>query len=286
MTPRTLQGASGAPIVLRTGPGTGRPVVILPAMGVPARWYDVLAEALGEHGLPTAVVELPGQGESPRRPAQEPEVGYGRLVEDEVATALADAAARHAGVAPVVVGHSLGGQLAVLAAAKGVGPIAGIALPATGTVHWRAYSTPRGLGILALTQVGAVLARMMGVHRGDRLGFGGVQPRQLFCEWADVARTGRWCLAGEEVDLGRVDVPVLSVTVPGDIYAPRMVADALLADLTGTDITRHDLKADAFDRPVGHLQWLKHPGPVADRIVTWMDSHVPTAAADQPQEQR
>lgn len=263
--------ASGAEVVLRRWDGARRPVVVVPALGTPARWYDQLAGALAGAGHPVTVVELPGQGDSPRDPADEPGTGYGRIIRDEVATAVADAT-RHGDQPPVLLGHSMGGQLALLAAATGVVEVAGVALVASGTVHWRAYPWPRSLGILGFTQLAGASTHLTATYRGDLLGFGGVQPRRLLREWAAAARTGRWVVDGEDLTdrLGDVDEPVLSATIPGDPHAPRSAADALVAPVPQHLVTRTDLARDAFPTPVDHLRWLRHPDAAAAVVADWL----------------
>lgn len=162
------------------------------------------------------VVEFPGQGDSPVPVTRDTAIGYQELLASEVAAGMAFVAERWPGAPRVLVGHSLGGQLSLLYAASHPGEVAAIALLAAGTIHWRAFDGVAGPGILAVTQVARMIAAVRGLFPGDRLGFGGRQPRRLISDWGRVGLTGRWEPANASADyhalLARLSVPILSAT--------------------------------------------------------------------------
>lgn len=244
-----------------------RPTVIVPAMGVPARHYATLEEALRERGFTPATVPLPGDEAAP--PSGE-QAGYHGIVTGVLADTVAAARDAGGGEPAVLVGHSLGGQLAVMYAATHPDEVAGVALPAAGTVHWRSVPTPWNLAFLATTQLADLLGRTLGHFPGHRLGFGGRQHGNLIRDWARLGRTGRLRPDGArdayEPRLPDVRVPVVAITVPGDTYAPASSADALLAKLPNAATERVELGVEVFSRPVDHLRWLRDPAPVADVI--------------------
>ena len=102
----------------------GRPVpgqasvVFIPALGVPVSYYRPLLRAWEEAGRHVLAVESRGAGATPRELKRQG-FGYRHLLSD-----LVDAVSHSsAGAGPVVVGHSLGGQLALFATAtKQVNP--------------------------------------------------------------------------------------------------------------------------------------------------------------------
>ncbi|MGB0213322.1 MAG: alpha/beta hydrolase, partial [Algiphilus sp.] len=69
------------------GPPAGR-VLVLPALGVPARFYGRLAEQLAARGLEVAVLELRGTGESPLTPARHCDFGFRELLDEDIPAAL------------------------------------------------------------------------------------------------------------------------------------------------------------------------------------------------------
>jgi len=88
-------------------------VVIWPAMGVPARYYRSLAGHLAGHGLLVAVADLRGTGSSRPLPSRRSRYGLAELTGD-VGAVLRDLSGRHAGRPLLLLGHSLGGQVALL----------------------------------------------------------------------------------------------------------------------------------------------------------------------------
>lgn len=246
--------------------------VVLPAMGVPARWYDGLAHALASSGRPTVVVEFPGQGDSPVAVTRDTAIGYQELLASEVAAGMAFVAERWPGAPRVLVGHSLGGQLSLLYAASHPGEVAAIALLAAGTIHWRAFDGVAGPGILAVTQVARMIAAVRGLFPGDRLGFGGRQPRRLISDWGRVGLTGRWEPANASADyhalLARLSVPILSVTMVGDSFAPSSASAALVGMVPLADV-RHVTVASPRPGRHAHFAWLRDPDDVVAEMAVW-----------------
>ena len=64
-------------------------VLVAPAMGVPARHYDALVEALRAEGLHAGVADLRGVGSSSIRASRSMDFGYGVLADDLGATSEA-----------------------------------------------------------------------------------------------------------------------------------------------------------------------------------------------------
>ena len=171
--------------------GEGAPgLLVLPAMGVNARAYDRLGQALAARGLTTLVSEHRGGDTSSVRAKRGVDYGYAELL-DDMELQLAELKKRAVG--PLnILGHSLGGQLATAGLARWFEPGGKLIVIASGTVHHRAWGGLRGFGLLASTQLAHVVARGLGYFPGHRLGFGGLQGRSLIVDWANAARTGEF----------------------------------------------------------------------------------------------
>ena len=90
----------------------------LPAMGVPASFYARFADALGAAtGADVEFADLPGQGERPERARDGADFGYREIVEEDLPDWVARRRAEHPGRPILLLGHSLGGQLALLPSA-------------------------------------------------------------------------------------------------------------------------------------------------------------------------
>ncbi|MGW0503916.1 alpha/beta hydrolase family protein [Micromonospora sp. NPDC003241] len=245
---------------------TGAPVVLIaPAMGVRARYYRPFAAALRDAGLAVVVADLRGTGESTPRPSRACRYGYPELAADigAVRDALKE---RLDGRRTLLLGHSLGGQAAVLhLALHGEQEVDGLALVAVGIPYWRDFAGPRRYGVLPYTQGIGVTARLLGVWPG--WGFGGRQARGVIRDWAHTARTGRFPdLDGVDTEaaVGRIRTPVLAVSVEGDQYTPHPTVDRLCAKLAAAPVTRERYRVP--DARLDHFTWVRAAGPLATRV--------------------
>ncbi|MEU1916090.1 hypothetical protein [Streptomyces massasporeus] len=84
----------------------------------------------------------------------------------------------------VLIGHSLGGQLALLSSATELTGVHAVVLTAAGSVWWRGFGSVRGLRNLVGSQLFAALTTALGYWPGERLGFGGTQPTAVMRDWA------------------------------------------------------------------------------------------------------
>jgi predicted alpha/beta hydrolase len=253
-------------LALHAYPDPGGPVaLLLPAMGVPARYYRAFAEHLHDQGLAVVVADLRGTGDSTPRPSRRSRYGYADLVDD--VGAARDTLPQ--GRTTILVGHSLGGQVALLYLARDAG-VDGLALVATGLPYFRAY--PRGMRarVLRLTQGVGALTALLRVWPG--WGFGGRQARGVILDWGYTARHGRYPrLRGwdAEAALRSVRTPVLAITVEGDTYTPADTTDHLVAKLAAAPVTREVW-------PGGdHFRWVRESGGIAGRIAAFAKDVTP-----------
>jgi predicted alpha/beta hydrolase len=233
--------------------------LIVPAMGMPSSYYHRFGEALAAAGVHCSLMELRGhEAEGGRIPGRGYDFGYVDLV-DDVAHAV-EATRKILPHAPVVLlGHSMGGQVALMYAALHPGELAGIALVASSTPHWRTWAP----WILPLSQVFAAVGAVLGHFPGQHVRFAGRESRGLIRDWARLARTGRFP-AGEE-GLASVRHPVLAISVERDWLGPARSVDALVEKVPAADVERDHLDVDGID----HFKWARRPEVVVPRIVAW-----------------
>lgn len=90
-------------------------LVFLPALGVPLRYYDKLLRLWAARGRHVLSMEWRGMPESPVGNSGRARFGYSNLLREDLPAVVR--LAQDLGTGDVVmVGHSMGGQLAVLAA--------------------------------------------------------------------------------------------------------------------------------------------------------------------------
>jgi predicted alpha/beta hydrolase len=262
-------------------------LMLLPAMGVAARFYEPFTRTLERAcGATVLTVDLPGQGSSPLRASAGHDYGYREVVEVFIPEAVRRAAADHPGRPLFLVGHSLGGQLGLLAAARLAHRLHGLVLIAAGTAHWRAW--PRGSRWRAALTVHAIriAAALLPWYPGDALGFGGNQPRRFMRDWSFNATGGRYRLEGSvlspddlEHALQSVRLPLLALSLHGDALAPPGALAELLAKLPNAEVTHEAIDGVAADSPWRrHFSWARRPTGVHERLAHWL-SRLPSAGA-------
>lgn len=253
---------------------TPRPVVVVvPGLGVPGEFYSLFGKPLADRGFDVALLEIRGNGAAPPpracrpKPGAASQYGYQELVAVDFPAMFAAVRERFPDSTPYLLGHSMGGQLGVMYASRIRGRLGGLILVASGTPHRRGYSGLAALGSTALS----LTANLAGFWPGDTVTAGGFgrQSKLLIADWARLARTGRFQPAGADIDyeerIGRLKLPVLSITMTGDELTPRGSARQLLAKLPNADITIwHN------PDPLGHNGWISDPASTLDRVEKWL----------------
>ena len=264
-------GADSAITVFTGDHAPSSPVLIcMPALGVPAKYYEPLAGPFLREGWRFVTADLRGNGLSALRVGKGVDFGYREMLSFDW-PAVTGAVRKRFPEAPLcLLGHSLGGQLSALYLAANPGAAAGLVLVAAPSVHWRGWGLPLGLGVLAGTQAACAVANFLGYFPGRKLGFGGTEARGVICDWARQARTGRYEPTGSAVDyeglLRKLQLPVLAVSFKGDFLSPGRAVGNLLAKMPAADAVHVSLEGDGL----GHFGWVKNAAPVIEALRGWM----------------
>jgi predicted alpha/beta hydrolase len=264
-----MEGASTS----KTSTSVGRKaaahrVVFLPAMGVAASYYEPFS-----HRLQTVcsarflAIDLPGQGSHPARARNGDDYGYREVVEEIIPQSICD-------TPTVLMGHSLGGQLALLSLASLPRRIDALILIAAGTAHWRAWPRPQRLRAAVTVHAIAALNALLPWYPGQHLGFGGNQAGRFMRDWSFNARHGRYRLEASErtvehieTQLESVRLPVHVLSIEGDPVAPRGACEELLRLIPNASVTRHTVAALSAHSPWRrHFSWAREPSDIEPTI--------------------
>lgn len=269
---RSADGAK-AEVLLQLPEGSAHSVLYwLPALGVSARQYLPLAEALARAGAAVAIHEWRGIGSSNRRAGRRDNWGYRELLQDDLPAGLAAVRRRLPHERLLLGGHSLGGQLASLYAGLHPDVAAGLAVVASGSPYWRQYR--HGRWIRLAYAAAPWVARVVGYLPGKSIGFGGNEARGVIDDWARSGRTGRYAAVGMADDLeqclARLALPVVALRFAHDWLGPARSLSWLLGKMPRAHVDSQLITSDDMDGgPADHFGWMKTPQPVAERIAAW-----------------
>jgi predicted alpha/beta hydrolase len=242
-------------------------------MGIPARHYLPLAQALADRGIAVVLHEWRGIGSSDRRAGRNCDWGYRQLLQDDLPAGMAAVRRCWPRAHCWLGGHSLGGQLCLLYASLHPHDFAGWVLVASGAPYWRRFR--HGWLIAAASALAPLLAALVGYLPGRRIGFGGNEARGVIADWARSGRSGRYSVAGMARDFERqlaaLRLPLLALRLQQDWLGPPASLDWLLGKLgSGERCVEVVTPADMGGMPADHFGWMKAPAPVASRIADWL----------------
>ena len=159
-------------------------LVIMPAMGVMASFYEPFALQLVKKGLNVVTSDLRGHGESSIRPKRNTDFGYSEMVLYDWPCIMAQVEMLFPHSQKIILGHSLGGQLSMLYLAENPAAINCLIMVAAPSLFYKDWPFPRSISLLFSIQIFHWIARAFGKFPGRKIGIGGTEAMKLVGDWA------------------------------------------------------------------------------------------------------
>ncbi|MDQ3289163.1 MAG: alpha/beta fold hydrolase [Pseudomonadota bacterium] len=243
----------------------------LPALGVAARHYLLLAEELAAHDVAVFVHEWRGHGSSNLRAGHGRDWGYRELLEVDIPESQKAIARYLPLVEKKLGGHSLGGQLACCRVAMDGEAANGLWLVASGSPYWRAFPIPARYALPLGYRLLPWLAERNGALPGRRIGFGGSEARGVMSDWAGTARSGRYGGNGIDIDLesalSTVTAELRGVLFTRDWLAPPSSLQYLASKMPLSRTRVSVLDSAELGARADHFDWMRRPERVARCLV-------------------
>jgi len=249
-------------------------ILILPAMGVKASYYEPFANNLMAQGISTMSVDLRGLGSYSIRPSNKVNFGYLEMITD-LKVVVDTIKSKYPSREIFGLGHSLGGQIAALAQAKYTNLFSGLILTAANSVYYKTWSGKQRYFNRIGYSVFPLLSRLLGYFPGDKVGFGGKAAKTQVIDWAHVGRTGSYKVIGDDLDyekaLKQVKIPILAVYIEGDWLSPKAAIRHLYEKFSpDASVTNYTLTRAETGVNLNHFNWVKHGDGIVKMIGGWI----------------
>lgn len=241
-------------------------VLIAPAMAIGSGYYRPLVEEFESRGWEARALPRRGFESDGLRASRSRDWSYADEI-DDIEEAVAKARAEEPDRPVLLLGHSLGGQLAV-GHELNKSPADGLITVGAALPHHRQYPWLGADLVVMATVIVPVLTTAFGYL--PKPAFGAPGARTMMREWARMALTGRTPYPAA----GRISTPSLVVSLDGDKMAPVSAIEAYTDRLFDADaVTRWHYADVAPGNSNDHIQWARSSGQVVDRIRDWWASH-------------
>lgn len=260
-------------------PQSNQPIILIcPAMGVNASYYQKLGEALAERNYTAITLDLRGNGTSSIRPSRKVNFSYEDLINIDYVTAIRTIKKRFPKRKLFLLGHSLGGQLGCLYASKYPNQLDGLILIACCSVYYQSWKGAAKYRTWFGTQFLNIIAHIFGYLPGKQVGFGGLEAKGVIKDWSRQARTGRYELDDDafnyENAMKQCQIPILAISFEQDTLAPKSAVEHLLQKFLNAPKTYHYLTTDDHRNDnYSHFNWAKKTANIVAMIDAYLQSH-------------
>lgn len=244
--------------------------LILPAMGVRASYYHQFASNMASAGVSVATMDWRGNDMSSERPSRTSDWGYMQLMDDTF-DACKFLQMRLGFARIFFLGHSMGGQVGHLFAARHPALISGVVAVASSDPYcmkWPWWQVPV---IYAMTFVVYPFSKLFGYFPGRQIGFARKEAMTVMRDWAYAMRTGYFDPQGDDEEYREVKRAykgaIRSLAIEDDFLAPKRAIDFTLAKFPKAKVSFDYLPKRAADGTVlTHFNWVRYPEIILDYL--------------------
>lgn len=211
-------------------PGFHKAILICPAMGVTAKFYNSLAVYLCEQGFDVLTFDYQGMGLSKSASDLEGEPTMQTWAESDLDASLRWIQENLRAKFLAILGHSAGGQLAGISGTQVT--VDAIVLVASQSGYWRHWAGIQRLSMILLWYLLIpVLTAVFGRFPARKLKLGEDLPRKVAQQWASWGRSKNYIASDPSLAkrLAQYEGPILAYSFTDDAYAPKDSVTALLA---------------------------------------------------------
>lgn len=258
-------------------PGDQVPVVylILPAMGVKCSFYRRFAEDLAYHGVAVATNDWRGMGDSSLRADSSTDWGYEDLIDDvrQIATWLRRRIQFHK---LYIIGHSMGGQVGHMTAARYEDLIDGVFSVMSSDPYYKWWGSMKGLVFRYILYLIAPTTRIVGHFPGYIFGFANRESRTVMKDWVYAAHHGQFRDGADGFDYSEgkwlYSGLIIALHLSGDQLAPPRAVKGTIAQFQNAKPKALVLlnPISPSGEKINHFNWVKYNSQVIDELIKWL----------------
>ena len=161
-------------------------LICFPAMGVTASYYKNLAKNFCLEGFKVITSDQRGNGKSSIRASKKINFGYNEIISIDIPELVTKVKEQNPDKKIYLLGHSLGGQLAVLAMSIDKNLADGIILIASCSGFYKGWNFPSNIKNYLASRLIVLITKLTGYFPGHKLGFAGREAKNIMFDWAQL----------------------------------------------------------------------------------------------------
>lgn len=247
-------------------------ILLLPAMGVRASYYQPLAESLCKNNTIIITADFRGQGHSSIRPSKKINFGYEDYILD--LNEIVDLIKKEFSDKKIILmGHSLGGQISALYMSRFPKKVDHLILVSSCSVYYKGWDGLSQLKILLACNLFYPISQLVGHFPGNTIGFGGKEARNTLKDWSLNGRTGQYKPVNTdfnyEAALKNTKINLLAISLETDNLAPKKAVENLYKKFNSSSNIQH-IHISKKEAKLSHFNWVKKGEPILSKIKEWL----------------